>query len=154
MRRPDFLDGIGIAVGANEVGLAAVSKRLFQVRVRAIETTTLPGRDRPAERRQALAAAVRDFVRTQEIDPSHATLCIPRADAAVTRVLLPAAAQENLAQVLEYEMENLVPLPREEILFDYAVRPLGTERIRGPCSYACRAPGLCAAISRRSRKRA
>jgi general secretion pathway protein L len=47
----------------------------------------------------------------------------------VTRVLLPAAAQENLAQVLEYEMENLVPLPREEILFDYAVRPLGAERI-------------------------
>jgi hypothetical protein len=31
--------------------------------------------------------------------------------------------------VLEYEMENLVPLPREEIFFDYTVRPLGAERI-------------------------
>src|SRR6185436_9360320 len=55
--------------------------------------------------------------------------CVPRSDAAVTRVLLPAAAQENLAQVLEYEMENLVPFPREEIFYDYTVRPLGTERI-------------------------
>jgi len=54
---------------------------------------------------------------------------VPRADAAVTRVILPAAAQENLAQVLEYEMENLVPLPRDEVFYDYSVRPLGAERV-------------------------
>lgn len=129
MRRPDFLGGLGIAIGASDVTLAAISKRLLAVRVRAIETTLLPGRDRPAERQAALATAVREFVRAHEVDPSHVALCIPRADAAVTRALLPAAASENLAQVLEYEMENLVPLPREEILFDYAVRPLGLERI-------------------------
>jgi general secretion pathway protein L len=129
VRRPDFLDGLGVFVGASDVAIAGVSKRLFQVRLRDARTVPLPSRDQPADRRQALASAVRDFVAAQEIDPSHAVLCVPRSDAAVTRVLLPAAAQENLAQVLEYEMENLVPLPREEIFYDYTVRPLGTERI-------------------------
>jgi hypothetical protein len=129
VRRPDFLDGLGVFVGASDVALAGVSKRLLQVRLRDARLVPLPPREQPAERRQALAGAVRDFVAAQGIDASHAVLCVPRSDAAVTRVLLPAAAQENLAQVLEYEMENLVPLPREEIFYDYTVRPLGAERI-------------------------
>jgi general secretion pathway protein L len=129
VRRPDFLDGLGVFVGASDVAIAGVSKRLLQVRLRDAMTAPLPPREQIVERRQALAQAVRDFVATKGIDPSHAVLCVPRSDAAVTRVLLPAAAQENLAQVLEYEMENLVPLPREEIFYDYTVRPLGAERI-------------------------
>ena len=129
MRRPDFLDGLGVYVGATDVAIAGVSKRLLQVRLRDARSVPLPPRDQADARRQALTGAVRDFVATHEIDPSNAVLCVPRSDAAVTRVLLPAAAQENLEQVLEYEMENLVPLPREEIFFDYTVRPLGAERI-------------------------
>jgi general secretion pathway protein L len=129
VRRPDFLDGLGVYVGATDVAIAGVSKRLLQVRLREARAVPLPPRDQADARRLALAGAVRDFVTTHEIDPSHAVLCVPRSDAAVTRVLLPAAAQENLEQVLEYEMENLVPLPREEIFFDYTVRPLGAERI-------------------------
>jgi general secretion pathway protein L len=129
VRRPDFLDGLGVFVGAFEVSMAAVSKRLFRVRLGDVSTAPLPPREHPAERRQALTSAVRDFVTAHKIDPSQAVLCVPRAEVAVTRVLLPAAAQENLAQVLEYEMENLVPLPREELYYDYAVRPLGAERI-------------------------
>jgi len=129
VRRPDFLDGLGVYVGATDVAIAGVSKRLLQVRLRDARSVPLPPRDQADARRQALTGAVRDFVATHEIDPSNAVLCVPRSDAAVTRVLLPAAAQENLEQVLEYEMENLVPLPREEIFFDYTVRPLGAERI-------------------------
>jgi len=129
VRRPDFLDGFGVFVGASDVAMAGVSKRLLQVRLRDAQSVPLPPRDQPAERRQALTSAVRDFVAAHAIDPSHTVLCVPRSDAAVTRVLLPAAAQENLAQVLEYEMENLVPFPREEIFYDYTVRPLGAERI-------------------------
>jgi general secretion pathway protein L len=129
VRRPDFLDGLGVFVSATDVALAGISKRLLQVRLRDAQSVVLPPRTEPAERKQALANAVRDFVAAQKIDASHAVLCVPRSDAAVTRVLLPAAAKENLAQVLEYEMENLVPLPREEVYWDYTVRPLGAERI-------------------------
>ncbi len=129
MRRPDFLDGLGVVVTPSDVAIAAVSKRFFRVKVRDVRTVPLPPREQPAERRQALTGAIRDFIAGHEIDSNHTVLCVPRTDAAITRVLLPAAAQENIAQVLEYEMENLVPLPRDELYYDYSVRPLGVERL-------------------------
>ena len=43
----------------------------------------------------------------------------------LNRLILPAAARENLAQVLEYEIERVIPLPRDEIFYDYQVRESG-----------------------------
>jgi len=129
LKRADFLDGVGIYVGAHEVGLAHVRKRLFRVTVRGTQTVALPGADQPEERRQALSRAVADFTSTAGVDARRTVLCVPRSEAAFNRVLLPIAARENLAQVLDYELENLIPLPREEIFYDFSVRDAGEERI-------------------------
>jgi hypothetical protein len=129
VRRPDLLDGLGIYVGASEVALAHVSKRLLQVRLRHRQVFPLPSASQVDERRQALVEAVTEFAHAHDVDTTHTVLCLPRSDAAVTRVLLPAAAQENLAQVLEYEIENLLPLARDDVHYDYSVRPHGTERV-------------------------
>src|SRR5207249_11563739 len=88
-----------------------------------------PPAERAAERRQALAQAVLTFAREHRVDTRRAYLCLPRADTAFNRVLLPAAARENLAQVLEYEMEHLIPLPRDQVYFDFSVRELGEDRL-------------------------
>ena len=129
LRRADFLDGLGIYVGAHEVALAHVVKRFFKVAVRHARTYPLPPVEHAAERRQALAQAVLTFAREHRVDTRRAYLCLPRAYTAFNRVLLPAAARENLAQVLEYEMEHLIPLPRDQVYFDFSVRELGEERI-------------------------
>jgi len=129
LRRADFLDGLGIYVGAHEVALAHVVKRFFKVALRHARTFPLPPAARAAERRQALAQAVLTFARENRVDTRRAYLCLPRADAAFNRVLLPAAARENLAQVLEYELEHLVPLPRDQVYFDFSVRELGEDRL-------------------------
>jgi len=129
LRRADFLDGIGIYVSAHEVALAHVVKRFFNVALRHARTFPLPPAARAGERRQALAQAVLAFAGENRIDTRRAYLCLPRAEAACNRVLMPAAARENLAQVLEYEIEHLVPLPRDQVYFDYSVRPLGEERL-------------------------
>ncbi|HLK88923.1 MAG TPA: PilN domain-containing protein [Polyangia bacterium] len=129
LRRADFLDGLGIYVGAHEVALAHVTKRFFQVRLRNARTYPLPGTDRPAERRQALAQAVATFAQEHRVDTRRATLCLSRAEAAFNRVLLPAAAAENVGQVIEYEIEHLIPLPREQVYFDFSARPLGQDRL-------------------------
>ena len=100
LRRADFLDGLGIYVGAHEVALAHVVKRFFKVAVRHARTFPLPAVDRAAERRQALAQAVLTFAREHRVDTRRAYLCVPRADAAFNRVLLLAAARENIVQVL------------------------------------------------------
>jgi general secretion pathway protein L len=128
LKRADFLDGVGIFVGAHEVGLAHVRKRLFQVTVRGTRSVALPGVDQPAERYQVLTRAVAEFT-ASGVDARRTVLCLSREEAAFNRVLLPAAAKENLAQVLEYEIENLIPLPREEVFYDWSMRPQGEERL-------------------------
>jgi general secretion pathway protein L len=129
LRRADFLDGLGIYVGRHEVALAHVAKRFFTVTLRQARTFPLPAADRPAERRQALAQAILTFAREHGVDTRRAYLCLPRAEAAFTRVLLPVAARENLAQVLEYEIEHLVPLPRDAVYFDFSAREVGEDRL-------------------------
>jgi general secretion pathway protein L len=129
LRRADFLDGLGIYVGAHEVALAHVAKRFFTVALRQARTFPLPPPTRAGERRQALAQAIQTFAREHRVDTRRAYLCVPRAEAAFSRVLLPVAVRENLSQVLEYEIEHLVPLPRDQVFFDYSVRELGEERL-------------------------
>jgi len=129
LRRADFLDGLGIYVGAHEVALAHIVKRFFTVALRHARTFPLPPTSHPTERRQALAQAVLTFAGEHRVDTRRAYLCLPRAEAACNRVVLPAAARENLAQVLEYELEHLVPLPRDQVYFDYSVREMSEERL-------------------------
>jgi len=129
LRRADFLDGLGIYVGAHEVALAHVVKRFFTVALRHARTYPLPPATHVAERRQALAQAVLAFAGEHRVDTRRAYLCLPRTAATCNRVLLPAAARENLSQVLEYEIEHLVPLPRDQVYFDYSARALGEERL-------------------------
>ena len=129
LRRADFLDGLGIYVGAHEVALAHVVKRFFTVSLRQARTYPLPSDAHAGERRQALAQAVLGFASEHRVDTRRAYLCVPRTEAACNRVVLPAAARENLAQVIEYELERLVPLPRDQVHFDYSMRPLGEDRV-------------------------
>jgi general secretion pathway protein L len=129
LRRADFLDGVGIYVGAHEVALAHVVKRFFKVSLRQARTFPLPPVTLAAERRQALVQAVLTFAREHKVDMRRAFLCLPRAEAVFNRVLLPAAARENMAQVLEYEMDRLVPLARDQVYFDYSFRDLGEDRL-------------------------
>src|SRR5207245_1848958 len=129
LRRADFLDGLGIYVGAHEVALPHVGKRCLTVALRHARTYPLPPATHAAERRQALAQAVLAFAGEHRVDTRRAYLCLPRSAATCSRVLLPAAARDNLSQVLEYEIEHLVPLPRDQVYFDYSARALGEERL-------------------------
>ncbi len=129
LSRADFLDGLGIYVGTHEVALAHVVKRFFTVALRHARTYPLPPAAHAAERRQALGQAVLAFAGEHHVDTRRAYLCLPRTAAACNRVLLPVAARENLSQVLEYEIEHLVPLPRDQVYFDYSARALGEERL-------------------------
>ncbi len=46
-------------------------------------------------------------------------LCLPPESTVVQQVFLPLAAQENLSQVLEYEIERQLPFKRDEVYYDY-----------------------------------
>lgn len=52
---------------------------------------------------------------------SRARLCLAHDEALVRRVTMPAATEENLRQVLSFEMDRLTPFRAEEVYFDYRV---------------------------------
>jgi general secretion pathway protein L len=129
LRRADLVEGLGVYVAPTSLALAHVRKRVFQVSVQATEVSALPGVAEPDRRGAAFVSAVTRFVEEHHVDTRRASLVLPRTLAMFNRVLLPLAASENLAQVLEYEIENLIPMPRDEVHYDFSWRPHGDERI-------------------------
>lgn len=71
----------------------------------------------PARRR----SAVRALLERAGESRSRARLCLGRRDALVRKVTMPAATEENLAQVLAFEMDRLTPFRPEEVYFDHRV---------------------------------
>ena len=51
----------------------------------------------------------------------RARLVLREGDALVRRTTMPAATEENLAQVLAFEMDRLTPFRSDEVYFDYRV---------------------------------
>lgn len=125
IRRADFLDGVGIYVEPEQVSLAHVSKRLLRVALRHERSYPLAPANRRPERVQSLTQAASAFIHEFKIAPGGVHLCLSRHELLLNRLVLPAAARENLRQVLEYEIERVIPLPRDEVFWDYQVRESG-----------------------------
>ena len=71
----------------------------------------------PARIRNALAALL---ARAGEMR-MRARLALSHRDALLRRVSMPAATEENLAQVVAFEMDRLTPFRAEDVYFDYKV---------------------------------
>jgi len=125
IRRADFLDGLGIYVEPERVSLALVTKRLLRVALRASRGYPLAPASRPEERSRTLTQALATFAAERHVEPGAVYLCLARQELLMNRLVLPAAAGENLRQVLDYEIERVIPLPRDEVFFDYQVRISG-----------------------------
>ena len=94
--------------------------------VAAIDPRAAPG---SAEKRASLAgldeprrrAAVRSLLESIGETRNRARAALRHDEALVRRVTLPAATEENLAQVLAFEMDRLSPFNADEVYFDQRV---------------------------------
>lgn len=120
--RLDFLDGLGIAIQQRSVAMAHLGKRLATVSLQHHKVVPLPPPEQIEPRRAALAAAVAGFVAEHSLDADRTFVTLPRASALLSRLSLPAAAKSDLNQVLEFEIDRLIPLSRDEIYYDTIVR--------------------------------
>ncbi|MGZ5081922.1 MAG: pilus assembly protein PilM [Usitatibacter sp.] len=66
-------------------------------------------------------AAVRALLERAGETRGRARLGLAHDDALVRRVTMPAATEENLRQVLAFEMDRLTPFRADEVYFDYRV---------------------------------
>jgi Tfp pilus assembly protein PilN len=129
LSRADLLDGIGVYVAPDRVALAHLRKRLFRVQLLEVAVHPLPPAGEVDARRQALLEAVSHFAGARRGAVQRACIVLPRRAAMMTRVVLPAAARDNLGEVLSYEIENLVPLPKDEVHYQYVLREQRGERV-------------------------
>ncbi len=128
--RVDYLDGLGIAVEEHGVSFAHIIKRLFAVSLRASHTFPLPPSQHQHARRQAFIEAVTTFLAETQVNPDQIVLSLPRSQAYISRLVLPGTARGSLAQVVDYELERLLPLSREEVYYDFLAYECGEEERR------------------------
>jgi len=57
-------------------------------------------------------------------------VCLPQEQTIVQEVLLPVAAQDNLQQVLDYEIERQLPFKRDEVYYDFLPAGKRGDKIR------------------------
>jgi general secretion pathway protein L len=146
LSRADFLTSIGLYLMPNQLVLVRLRKSFLNVSLAAQETRELPlGEDRQAisELTGWIAEDVREIALKAEGDSRDRPLkeaivsllphlnaakdsiyiCVPQEFAIVQPLYFPVAAEANLQQALEYEIERQLPFRRDEIFYDFL--PMG-----------------------------
>jgi Tfp pilus assembly protein PilN len=124
----DYVDGLGLAIGAQDISFAHITKRFLRVSV--LQARSLPLPESGSERAEALEQALTRFLQDIQVTPDQVVLCLPRQQAFVSRLVIPETARGSLSQVVEYEIEQLVPLSKEDIYYDYLTHETGGEERR------------------------
>jgi len=142
LSRADFLTSIGLYLMSDRLVMVRLRKNFLTVSMLEQEERELPERDH----RQAISELtgwvtedVREIAFKAESDwrerglrqamvsllphinaaRDHVYVCVPQEHAVVQQVFLPLAAQGNLQQVLDYEIERQLPFKREDIYYDF-----------------------------------
>ncbi|HEY7219867.1 MAG TPA: PilN domain-containing protein [Candidatus Binatia bacterium] len=146
LSRADFLTSVGLYVLSDRLIMVRLRKSFLKVAVLEQQTRPLL----QADNRQAIseltgwvAEDVREIALKAESDSYERVLrqaivsllphlnaardavylCVPQEQAITQQVFLPLAAEDNLHQVLEYEIERQLPFKRDDIYYDYL--PIG-----------------------------
>lgn len=111
---PERFAALGGATRVPRVALEGDSLVLLEPRIEGEARAGL------ADPQRSRAAAASLLERAGE-RRARARLVLGENDALVRRTAMPAATEENLAQVLAFEMDRLTPFRADEVYFDYRV---------------------------------
>lgn len=123
LSRADFLKSVGLYVTSDRLFLVRMGKSLFRLSVIEEETREIPPGGDTAQRGQALGDAIRSLLPFFDPAKDPLYICLSPDQTMALQLFLPQVAEENLSQVLEYEIERHVPFRREEVYYDFL--PLG-----------------------------
>lgn len=159
LSRADFLRSVGLYLLSDRLIMVRLRKSFLKVSVVDIEERELPVSDNRSisaltgwvaedvkeialkaendARERALRQAILSLLPHFNAARDAIYVCVPQEQAIIQQVFLPLAAQDNLRQVLEYEIERQLPFKREDIYFDYL--PVG-KRGEKLCVYVFATP--------------
>ncbi len=81
----------------------------------------IPSEAQKEDREAQVISVVNTFISKHQIDKERVSVAMPREKVIARFLKLPAAAKENLAKVLEYEMPKYIPFEKGDIYFDYCL---------------------------------
>jgi general secretion pathway protein L len=142
LSRADFLTSIGLYLMSDRLVMVRLRKNFLTVSMVEQEERELPERDNRraiSELTGWVTEDVREIAFKAESDSrerglrqamvsllphinaarDHVYICVPQEHAIVQQVFLPLAAQDNLQQVLDYEIERQLPFKREDLYYDF-----------------------------------
>jgi Tfp pilus assembly protein PilN len=116
-----FQNSLGIDISQHRLGLLCL-KNSFKGIINAKEAVYLLEKGKSLkEKLDAAADLVKAFIESHQIASGDIFIGIPNESAMIREIRLPLAAKENLRETLIYEMEKFVPIPADEIYFDYQI---------------------------------
>jgi Tfp pilus assembly protein PilN len=142
LSRADFLRSVGLYVMQDRLVMVRLRKSLLNVALLDQQDRDLPHSDtRPAiaditgwvaedvkeialkaendSRERSLRQAMVSLLPHFNAGRDAVYLCIPQDQVMIQQIFLPLAAQDNIEQVLQYEIERQLPFRRDEIYYDY-----------------------------------
>lgn len=116
-----FQTSLGIDIQDHSVSFAYLKASFKGVRLAAYATYPIEEEISLKEKVGLVVGLIRDFLRKNNISPTAVFLGMPRDVAILRYVEFPLAVKENLRDTLGYEMEKYIPLPVNDIYFDYQI---------------------------------
>jgi general secretion pathway protein L len=114
-------ESVGVEISGDRVTIAYLKATPFDTRICEHAVYDLEAAFRLDEKMNTVCARVKDFLRRHRIGSACIWIGLPPEMVIQRVVRLPAAAKENLAKALEYELPKYLPLQPEDIYFRYQI---------------------------------
>jgi len=118
--------GIGVDIRQDQVVLAYVTQSFRAVALAAHSVYALEPGWSPKEKMEAVRTFISDFRAENRITTRDLIIGIPHDQVIFREIEYPLSVRENLRSTLEYDIDKYIPLPAEDIRFDYQV--IGEDR--------------------------
>ena len=116
-----FDSSLGIDFKTHHLVLTLLRKSFGKIRLVDYRIFPIASEDQKELQQTQCSGLITTFMAQQSIDKEKVSIAIPREKVMVRFLRLPAATQENLRQVLEYEAPKYIPFDPKEISFDYQI---------------------------------
>ncbi len=119
----DFLKSVGLYVMPERLFLVRMRKSFLRISLEEQEMREIPVAKDEASRREALSETIRSLLPHFNPAKDPVYICLSPDQAMGFRLVLPKIAEENLAQVRQYEIARQIPFRPEEVYYDFI--PMG-----------------------------
>jgi len=116
-----FQTSLGIDIQDESVSFAYLKASFKGIQLAAHGVYPLEKKIPLQEKVDGIGGMIREFMVKNSVSPATVFVGMPRHAGILTYVQLPLAVKENLRESLGYEIEKYVPLPEDEIYFDYQI---------------------------------